>query len=240
MSFLHRAAQTVGLLEFFFRRQDASGDIQPTDAAEGDLPGPDRLRLLVLGERTAMGLGVATHALGPAAQTARRLARLSGRGVSWSAMGMPDSRLRSAGRLFADADRLGDVDCVVLMAGITDTLCATPVADWSRQLYATLDALESMLPPRGLVLVAEIPPMDNAGSISRAARAAAGIHARRINRATRAVVSDRAQVQTTPFPEAMTRDVWLPRSEEGAYREMYETWGDAFADGIMSRAPHSI
>jgi hypothetical protein len=237
MSFLHRVAQAVGFVEFLFRRQDASGDIYPDDAADGDIEGPMPLSLLVMGESTAMGLGVATHALGPAAQTARRFARLSGRGVHWNAVGLPDSRLRTAASLLESPETFADVECVVLMAGISDTLLATRVADWSRQLEALLDALEKLLPADGHVLVAEIPPMHNAGSISRAARIAAGMHARRINAATRSIVAVRRRVETTPFPTALTTELWLPRSEQEPYREMYAAWGGAFAEQIASRSP---
>jgi hypothetical protein len=235
VSFLHRVAQTVGFFEFVFRRQDASGDIHPSDAAAGTLPGPEPLRLLVMGESTAMGLGVATHELGPAAHAARRLAQHTGRGVSWSVLGLPDSRLHTAGAVLGDPEVFAGTDSVVLMAGITDTLCVTPVAEWADQLAATLDDLERLLPSHGHVLVAEIPPMDNAGSISRAARLAAGLHARRINAVTREVVGGRARVATTPFPASLTDDVWLPRSEQAPYREMYAAWGASFAESIASR-----
>jgi hypothetical protein len=271
MSFLHRAAQSIGFFEFFFRRRDAAGDIRPTDAPHGMLPGFDPLRILVVGEATAVGLGVATHALGPAAQTARRFARLSGRGVTWNALGLPDSRLRTAGSLFREnsldgleaagldgpgpdrpaldgAGPLGapspldpcafaNVDCVILMAGITDTLCATRVRDWTSQLSAMLDSLEELLPAHGHVLVAEIPPMHNAGSISRAARVAAGVHARAINAATRSVVGVRRRVTMVPFPDTLTTELWVPNSEQEPYREMYATWGGAFAERIADLAP---
>jgi hypothetical protein len=237
MALLHRIAQTVGFFEFAFRRRDAAGDIRPSDAAEGTLAGTDPLRLLVLGEATAMGLGVATHELGPAAQTARRVARHSARGVSWAALGLPDSRLRSAPAILDEPARFAELDCVIVMAGITDTLTVTPVAEWGAQLAALLDALERALPAHGHVLVAEIPPMDNAGSISRAARLAAGLHARRLNAATREVVRDRARVATTPFPASLTEDVWLPRSEQSSYRDMYAAWGDSFAAALVSRVP---
>jgi hypothetical protein len=237
MALLHRIAQTVGFFEFAFRRQDATGDIRPSDAAEGTVPGAEPISLLVLGEATAMGLGVATHELGPAAQTARRVARLSGRGVSWAALGLPDSRLRSAPAVLDDPALFAALDCVIVMAGITDTLTMTPVAEWRAQLAALLDALEQVLPSHGHVLVAEIPPMDNAGSISRAARRAAGLHARRLNAATREVVGDRVRVATTPFPASLTEDVWLPRSEQAPYRDMYAAWGDSFAESLVSRVP---
>jgi hypothetical protein len=234
MAILHALAQSVGFIEFLFRRRDASGDIYPTDAVAGVVDGPRPLGLLVVGEGTAMGLGVATHALAPAAQTARRLARITQRGVSWSALGFPDARMRSAGALTADASNFAGVDVVIVMAGIVDTLCMTPVAQWKQQLGSLLDDLDSVLAPHSRVIVAQIPPMDNAGSISRGARLAAGLHARRLNAATRTVVAGRADAEVTAFPSELTDDLWVPKSEQGLYRRLYAVWADAFSQSITA------
>ena len=142
MSLLHSLAQSVGFIEFVFRRQDTTGDIFPSDAVGGVLAGERPFGILVVGESTAMGLGVATHALGPAAQTARRVARLTGRGVSWSTIGFPSSRLRDAPAITADASNFAGVEVVIVMAGIVDTLCMTPVAEWKRGMRALLDDQE--------------------------------------------------------------------------------------------------
>ena len=235
MAILHSLAQSVGFIEFLFRRRDSTGDIFPGDAVAGIVEGPRPLGLLVIGEGTAMGLGVATHALAPAAQTARRLARTTDRGVSWSALGFPDARLRTASALTADSSNFAGVDVVVVMAGIVDTLCMTPVAEWKRQLGALLDDLAVLLPEHGHVVVAEIPPMDNAGSISRAARLAAGLHARRLNTATRSTVAEHSRARVAGFPAQLTDDLWLPKSEQVAYRQMYAVWADAFAASITGR-----
>jgi hypothetical protein len=240
MSLLHSLAQSVGFIEFVFRRQDTSGDIFPSDAVGGVLAGERPFGILVVGESTAMGLGVATHALGPAAQTARRLARLTGRGVSWSTIGFPSSRLRDAPTITADASNVAGVEVVIVMAGIVDTLCMTPVAEWKRGMRALLDDLESLLPAHGRVIVAEIPPMDNAGSISRAARLAAGLHARRLNAATRATVGGRDRVESAAFPVALTEDLWVPKSEQGAYRQMYAAWAEVFAEMVDERVGQSL
>ena len=235
MVILHSLAQSIGFIEFLFRRRDSTGDIYPVDAVAGIVAGQRPLGLLVIGEGTAMGLGVATHALAPAAQTARRLARIANRGVSWSALGFPDARLRSAGALTADPSNFAGVDVVIVMAGIVDTLCMTPVGEWKNQLATLLDDLDGLLPADGRVIVAQIPPMDNAGSISRAARLAAGLHARRVNAATSAVVAGRRNVTVTAFPSELAQDLWVPKSEEGAYRQMYAVWADAFAESITAK-----
>lgn len=238
MSLVHRVAQSIGFIEFVFRRRDSAGDIFPSDAPAGAVDGPLPIRILVVGESTAMGLGVATHSLAVAAQTARRLARETGRGVTWASVGFPDSRLRNAATL--DGSTYSGVDVVVVMAGIVDTLCVTPVAEWKLNMANLLDDLDTRLPDHGQVVVAAIPPMDNAGSISRAARIAAGIHARRLNAATRSATVDRERVDLVDFPTALTEDLWVPKSQQGTYRQMYSVWAEAFAGTIANRLRESV
>jgi len=238
MSLVHRVAQSIGFIEFVFRRRDSAGDIFPSDAPVGTVDGTRPIRVLVIGESTAMGLGVATHSLAVAAQTARRLARITGRGVLWASVGFPDSRLRTAGAI--DGSSFAGVDVVVVMAGIVDTLCVTPVAEWKRNMATLLDDLETRVPAHGQLVVAAIPPMDNAGSISRAARIAAGIHARRLNSATRSTASGRDLVDLVDFPAALTEDLWVPKSEQGTYRQMYSVWAEAFAGAIANRLRETV
>lgn len=54
----------------------------------------------------------------------------------------------------------------------------------------TLDMLVQGLPRGARVLVSEIPPLDNAGSLSAPARLAAGLHGRALNAQTRLVAED--------------------------------------------------
>lgn len=60
-----RAAPSRGLrlAEFLFRRRDAGGDIYPHDPDHGTVAGPDPDRVLFLGERGELSLGVRTHEL---------------------------------------------------------------------------------------------------------------------------------------------------------------------------------
>lgn len=55
-------ARSLNLVEFVFRRQDATGDAFPTDAASGVVAGDDSYRILAIGEGTAVGLATARDA----------------------------------------------------------------------------------------------------------------------------------------------------------------------------------
>ena len=230
-------ARPIGFLEYVFRRTDTSGDIFPTDAAHGVVTGPNPERIIVLGESTAVGLGMLTHELGLAGHLARQYGVRTGRGVEWSTMGLPDRKLRSAVALIGDGTAREDTvfestDIVVVMAGIADTLSLTSARRWRTQLIAALDALQRELPQDGHVAIAEIPPMDNAGSISQTARRAAGAHARQLNEVTREVVAVRAGCSSIPFPQELQRSLWKPESQQASYLRMYTIWATGILEGL--------
>jgi len=230
-------ARPVGFLEYLFRRTDTSGDIFPTDSSSGVVPGANPERIIVLGESTAVGLGMLTHELGLAGHLARQYQVRTGRGVEWSTMGLPDRKLRSAPALIGDRTARENTvfegtDIVVMMAGIADTLSLTSARRWRVQLIATLDALQRELPADAHVAVAEIPPMDNAGSISRTARMAAGAHARQLNEVTRSVIAQRTGASSIPFPQELTRSLWKPESQQASYLRMYTIWATGILEGL--------
>lgn len=220
--------------EFLFRRADASGDIYPEDSPSGSVLGPDPDRILFLGERGQMTLGVRTHALSLPAFLARQLAKRTQRGVTWSITDLPQSRLQHAPRIIETLEpKLRSVDVVVILVGITDTLRATSAAAWQEHLQGTLQALNGRLSKDARILVADIPPLDNAGSLSRPARVAAGIHGRTLNRRSRAVLADCPRSTAVPFPEELTESLWLPESVENRYTHTYRVWGAHLADAVV-------
>jgi hypothetical protein len=220
--------------EFLFRRADESGDIHPDDPDRGVVPGPDPDRVLFLGELGQISLGIRTHELSLPAFFSRRVAARSHRGVAWSISALPNSRLLSARKVIdRDQGELEHVDAVVMLVGITDVLRVTGVSAWERHLRATLDALVAHVPRDTPVLISDTPPLDNAGSLSRPARVAAGILGRSLDRNTGAVAADYPTAQAIPFPEELTRSLWLPESVEQRYRDTYRIWGAHLADAYL-------
>jgi hypothetical protein len=219
--------------EFLYRRSDASGDIHPDDAAHGIVEGPDPDRIAVVGETGMISLGVRTHQIALPAFLARHHATRTGRGVAWSIAPLPGSRLREAPAVIARAEGdLARADAVVILAGITDVLRVTSVRAWRRQMRAAIDALRAHLPRDAWILVADIPPLDNAGSLSRPARLAAGVHAQALNRHTRDVIDGLPRTRAVPFPEELTRALWRPESEESRYQRTYRSWGAHLSEAL--------
>ncbi|MBM7412311.1 hypothetical protein JOE38_002134 [Clavibacter michiganensis] len=219
--------------EFLYRRSDASGDIHPDDAAHGTVDGPDPDRIAVVGEMGMISLGVRTHQIALPAFLARHHATRTGRGVNWSIAPLPGSRLREAPAVIERAeDDLARADAVVLLAGITDVMRVTSSRAWSRHMQGAIDALRVHLPRDAWILVADIPPLDNAGSLSRPARLAAGLHAQALNRSTRDVIDGLPCTRAVPFPEGLTRALWRPESEESRYQRTYRSWGAHLSEAL--------
>jgi hypothetical protein len=230
---VNSTALGVAFVEFFFRRQDASGDIYPDDAGRGIVDGPAFDRIVIVGEGTAIGLGVSINALAMGAQLARKLSHATGKGVHWTSIGLDKYRLGSAPALIRDTPSIATVDLVIVMAGITDTLLLTSRRRWERAVEDTLAELDGVLSRDAVIVFAEIPPMDNAGSISRAARAASGHHAAALNKITRRLVFARKRVLSVAFPRSLREELWLPESRESPYANMYAIWANALVTAIL-------
>ncbi|UED86232.1 hypothetical protein K4G22_20220 [Streptomyces profundus] len=90
------------------------------DAASGPASG-DALRLGVLGESTAAGCGVDSHADGFPGCLARELAARTKRPVAWEVVGLHGATARRVRhRLLPQLE--GRFDTVVLLAGVNDVL----------------------------------------------------------------------------------------------------------------------
>ncbi|WP_213814974.1 hypothetical protein [Glaciihabitans sp. dw_435] len=229
------AARLTGLIEFIFRRTDRSGDIFPADASVGIVDGLDPERVFVFGESNAVGLGVLTHELGFVGQFSRKRAASVRRGAYWSAAPVPGHRIAGAPAFVTEnVASLADANVVIVMLGITDTLMLTKRASWTQHMTELVDGLLAVVPARARILLTEIPPMDNAGSISPMARLAAGHQARMFNAATRRIVADRPQTLTVRFPQELRQKLWVPESRETSYAHMYAVWARAAVETLAA------
>jgi len=134
--------------------------------------------------------------------------------------------------VIGQASELPGCDHVVVLLGITDSLLVISPSVWEDRLRSTIDTLLQGLPRRSRITLGEIPPLDNAGSLSAPARVAAGIQGRALNARTRLVARDYPSVTVVEFPEELTRSVWRPESEEHRYRDTYEVWGGHLASRL--------
>ena len=235
---LAKSSRLAHFAEFLFRRSDASRDIYPDDPAHGTVNGSSPRRVVFLGEPGEISLGVRTHEISLPAFFSRRFAAITARGVTWSICPLPNSQLDEAPKAIAGiADDLPSTDLVVIMVGICDTLRVISAGAWERQLRDMLDALMRSLPDSARIVIADIPPLDNAGSLSRAARVAAGAHGSLLNRQTRVVAREYDAVTVMEFPVELTNSLWLPEGIEERYSHTYRVWGAQLAETAADVTP---
>lgn len=160
----------------------------PMCAAEGEprgvVPaGGARLRLLVLGESTVAGCGIATQDEALAAHTARALAARLGRTVEWTAVGRIGVTARQTARdleaLVAEAPR---ADLLVVALGVNDVMRQTSAAAYARDLGAVVGMARRHHGPVPAV-IAGVPPVGSFPALPQPLRAVLGLRARWIDRA---------------------------------------------------------
>lgn len=131
--------------------------------AESDDPA---LRLIVVGESTAVGCGASTHEEAFPGAFARNLGELHDRPVHWAVHGRHGATIRRVRhRILPETD--ADTDIAVLLVGVNDVLGRTPVLQWHDDLVAVLDGLTARA---AQVIVAGIPPFDSFPSLPRPLR----------------------------------------------------------------------
>ncbi len=111
----------------------------PTTGVVGD-EAVEPLRLCVVGDSTAAGHGVDTHADGFAGCLARTLVEQTGRSVHWTAVGrLGATSRRIRYRLLPRLD--ARLDLAVLLAGVNDVLGGRSPKQWGEDLAAIVDDL---------------------------------------------------------------------------------------------------
>src|SRR5215213_322742 len=152
---------------------------------EGRIGGAEpAVRLLVVGESTAAGVGAADHGEALAGQVARALAERTGRAVAWRVLGRNGATAETARRdLVLPVDDLR-ADVAVLALGVNDTLRFHAHARWLRALSALAGAVRERCGPVPVIL-SGVPPMGRFPALPQPLRATLGVRAALLDRAAR-------------------------------------------------------
>jgi lysophospholipase L1-like esterase len=174
--------------------------LPPAGGATSGVVGDDEvgaLRVAIVGESTAAGLGVVSHARGFPGCLARHLAERSGRSVRWQVNGRDGATIRRVRHLML-GNLAGDLDCVVLLIGVNDVLSRTPALRWGQDLAGCLDTLG---PRSRQVVVPGIAPFERFPSLpTTLARYLAG-RAQTLDDEARSVCDGRSEA------------LWIPASD---------------------------
>jgi lysophospholipase L1-like esterase len=198
----------------------------------GTVEGPDAIRLLVLGDSTAAGVGVKNPDHGLGGNLARVLADRTGRGVEWLAVGQAGATSKDLRARFLPKALKDEYDVVFLSIGANDVLALRSRADFRNDFRAILTSLRERS-PHARIVVANLPVFAWFTVIPNPLRWVLNLHAANLQAAAQREVARDPGAHMSPPPPTYSagffaRDRFHP-SEEG-----YRDW----ADFALERAAH--
>jgi lysophospholipase L1-like esterase len=164
---------------------------------EGDGGGPP-LRLLVVGESTAAGVGVAEHRQGLGAHLARAFAHRRQGPVTWQVIGVNGIRAQALNQHLAGRPP-ADVDLVVISLGVNDTTGVTRPGHYRQHLTALIGTLRRGRPNLPVYLLA-VPPMQHFTALPRPLRDLLGQRAAQLDRIQQTLAAQLQGVHHLAYP----------------------------------------
>ena len=175
---------------------EAAGDRSGVEAGTGAEP----LRLAVIGESTAAGVGAADQRDALPRQLALAVAERRTTPVSWTVNARTGATVGYTLRSLRPA-LPSDQDLVVIVLGVNDSMKITPRRQWRQQIQTLIDAIRTEhLAPDGQVLLTGIPDLGRFGSLPQPLRAVLGGHSRALDRDLRGIAGHTAGVRYVPMP----------------------------------------
>lgn len=205
----------------------------------GTLPGPDPLRLLVLGDSTAAGVGADSQLDALPGHLGRELAARTGRGVAWRAIGENGATARDLIERYLAEATAESHDVVFLSVGANDALGIRSRPAFSRDIRHLLGALRAASPAADIV-VSSLPAFFRFELLPNPLRWNLYLHSQSLEATARDIVTAFPGAHMSPPPPPYSEgffasDLFHP-SPQG-YREWAEfAIADAVEIGALSGA----
>ena len=190
---------------------------------------PHPLRLLVLGDSTAMGTGVGVLDDAIPGRLARLLAgtRAGASGVAWRAVGRSGATSTQVLEGFAATAVAVHFDVAVVLVGWNDALRLRSPREFSRSLDGLLDRLRGGSPDARLLVVAP-PEFAHFAVLPNPLRWALGFHARGLTRTSARVARERGAASAPGFDgQSLASDRFHPNA--AGYQRLAEGIAAALA-----------
>lgn len=194
------------------------------------------LRLLVVGDSSAAGVGVSKQHQALAEPLARALAkRLEGR-VAWQLVATSGHRAEDSVKALREAADVAPADVLLAVLGVNDAVAMAPAMLW----LDTLDELHDCARERAGVKLTwhtALPPMGRFPLLPQPLRWVLGSEAGRLDGALARHLRDRADRRVAtlpPTPEGVLPAGWV--AEDGFHPGLigYRRWAEALAEQIAA------
>jgi len=203
----------------------------------GSHPGPDPLRLLLLGDSTIAGVGAATQQQGLAGNLGHELGTRLKRGVEWRAVGESGATARDLLERFVDEAVSEPFDLAFVSVGANDALGLRSRAVFGRDIRSLVSRLRQAS-PECTILVSSLPAFFRFELLPNPLKRNLYRHSRSLEAEARRVVGATENAHMSPPPPPYSEgffasDLFHP-SEQG-----YRDWArfavdDAVASGVLA------
>jgi lysophospholipase L1-like esterase len=202
----------------------------------GTVSGENPLRLLVLGDSTAVGVGTDTLENGLPGNLARELTERWGRGVDWVAIGQSGATARDLIERFLPTALEAEYDFVFLTVGANDALHIRTRGAFSRDVRSILSQLRERN-PHAVLMMSSLPAFYRFELLPAPLKQNLYLHSSSLENGARAVVGEFDNAFMSPKPPPYTEgffaeDLFHPSSQ--GYRDWaHFAIDDAFASGQL-------
>lgn len=190
---------------------------------------PVTLRLMVLGESTAAGVGVDSQRDGLPHQLAAKLAGRRGLTVGWQVSGRTGATARYAARKLLPAGSQ-DQDVVILARGVNDALKLTPRTVWRTAITGLVDTVRAdRLRPGGRIILSGVPDLRVFAVLPQPLRSVLGGQAWMLDRELGRIAAAAPDVVHVAMPELRWPEMF---AADGFHPNAaaYRAWADQLAD----------
>ncbi len=214
------------------RLPEAAGPREGVAGGSGE-PG---LRLLVVGDSSAAGVGVTRQEQALAALLARALSRRLDQSVAWRLLATTGHRAADALQALRAEQRLPPADVLLAVLGVNDAVALSQATPWLR----TLDALHDTAVRRAGVRQTwhtGLPPMGRFPLLPQPLRWVMGREAARLDGALArhlAGHADRRLAVLPPAPEGNLPAGWIAADGFHPGPEGYRRWAEALANQMAA------
>lgn len=202
----------------------------------GTLDGRRPLRLLVLGDSTAAGVGADSQQQALPGNLARSLSAHFDRGVDWTAVGQNGATTRDLLERFMPAATADTYDIVFLTIGANDALGIRSRSAFGRDIRSLLAGLRAANPD-ATILMSSLPAFFRFSLLPNPLRFNLYLHSRSLEAEARAIVASTPGAYMSPPPPPYTEGFFasdLFHPSPTGYRDWADfAVGDAVARGQL-------